>query len=97
MKPIIFAPSARDDLAAIRDYISPDDPGAAERFIGMISEQCERLARMPGIGRPRDVLRAGLRSIVVSHYVILYRETPDRVEIVRVVSGYRDMDALFDT
>jgi len=48
------------------------------------------------MGRPRDELRDGLRSHLVYRYLILYFPLPDGIEVVRVVYGGRDLQALFE-
>ena len=47
------------------------------------------------MGRARPELAADLRSFPVGNYIIFYRPIEDGVEIVRVLSGARDIDALF--
>ena len=42
-------------------------------------------------GRERPELVEGLRSFAVANHVILYFARPDGVEIVRVMSGRRDI------
>jgi toxin ParE1/3/4 len=42
-----------------------------------------------------DELLPGLRSFPVGRYLIFHRVDEDRVEIVRVLSAYRDLDSLF--
>lgn len=48
------------------------------------------------MGRKRDELLPLLRSFGVDDYLIFYRPIESGIEILRVVSGYRDLDALFD-
>lgn len=47
---------------------------------------CQRIAEM-GVARPE--VRADLRTFPVGNYLILYRQTEDGAEIVRVVHGAR--------
>jgi len=47
------------------------------------------------MGRARDELEVGLRSFPVGRYAIFYLPIPDGVEIVRVLHGARDLDAIF--
>ena len=47
------------------------------------------------IGRARDELRPGLRSFPVREYLILYSHQPGVIRILRVLSGYRYLDAMF--
>lgn len=59
-----------------------------------IAETTDRLADFPESGTPRSELGPGLRSLVVGHYLVLYRVGPDSVDIVRVVHGARELRAL---
>ncbi len=47
------------------------------------------------MGPARPDLAAGLRYFIVGNYLVLYREAPDGVEIVRVVHGARHLPNLF--
>jgi toxin ParE1/3/4 len=46
------------------------------------------------MGRPRDDLAPGLRSFVVSPYVIYFRPAGDTIEVLRVLHGRRDIDTI---
>ena len=58
--------------------------------------KCYRLTQFPAMGRKRDGLAAGVRSLPIDAHLIFYRLIEDGVEILRVVSGYQDLEALFD-
>ncbi len=49
------------------------------------------------MGINRDELEPELRSFPVEDYLIFYRPIDKGVEIVRVVSGYQDLEALFSS
>ncbi|OFV88814.1 MAG: hypothetical protein A3J75_06715 [Acidobacteria bacterium RBG_16_68_9] len=90
-----FLPEARADLHQIWDYIAEDDVEAATRLVDLVEERCTLLVRSPDIGRVRDELAPGLRSFPVGKYVIFYRRAKGGIEIVRVLSAWRDIPALF--
>jgi toxin ParE1/3/4 len=90
-----LADLAKSDLATIRHYIARDNPSAADRQIDRFFETFHRLGRNPGMGERRPDLGEELRTFSVGTYVIVFRPAPEGVRIVRVVSGYRDMEALF--
>jgi len=90
-----LAELAKTDLAEIRQYIARDKPDAADRQIARFFERFLTLARRPELGQRRPELGADLRSFAVGKYVVVYRPSSEGVEIARVVSGYRDLDALF--
>jgi toxin ParE1/3/4 len=47
------------------------------------------------IGVKRNELMPSLRSFVVDRYVIFYLPIPKGIEVVRVLHGARDLNALF--
>ena len=55
----------------------------------------EKLAVNPGIGRPRDPLLSGLQSFPSGDYLIFYIPLDDGADVVRVLNGARDIEALF--
>ena len=68
---------------------------AADRLLDTIDERCATLAQFPYIGTSRDDLLPNLRSLPVGTYLIFYLPLPDGIEVVRVLAGMRDIDALF--
>jgi toxin ParE1/3/4 len=97
---VIREAAARTDLRAIGLYIGQRSPQAARRFIRSAEQTIARLATHPGIGEPyspEDPAFEGIRLCVVTRfrsYVIVYRATEDRVEILRVLHGARDIDQI---
>ncbi len=91
-----FTVPASRDIEGIVDYIAENSGfDAAERFLSQINAQCRRLAQFPKMGRRRDELVPSLRSFPFQIYLIFYREIEGGVEIARIISGYRDLEALF--
>lgn len=95
MAVIIKRPRALSDLAEIWDYIADDSETRADVFVATIDTKFQTLAIQPGIGRLRDELATGLRSLPVGRYVIFYLSLANGVEIIRVLHGARDIDNLF--
>ena len=90
-----FTATGSRDLEDIVDTIAENSGfDAAERFLSQINAQCRRLAQFPKMGRRRDELSPSLRSFPFQVYLILYREIEGGVEIARLISGYRDLEAL---
>jgi toxin ParE1/3/4 len=65
MSVIIKRPRALSDLAEIWDYIADDSETRADSFVATIDARFHTLAKQPKIGRLRDELAAGLRSVTV--------------------------------
>ena len=75
---------ARTDLLGIVDYISDDNPDAAQRVKDDIEMKAEKLPEFPTIGRPGRV--EGTRELVAwSSYILVYQEDALTVRILRVL------------
>ena len=92
---LILSEQAKEDLVEIWLYISVDLPVSADRFIDYIYEKCGLLIESPEIGVKREELIPGIRCLSVQRYLIFYRITEHNVEIVRVLSAYRDIESVF--
>lgn len=91
----VFTRPAERDLLDIWGYIATDDVDAADRVVGEIRDAVERLVEMPRLGRLRDDLTdEPLRSWPVYSYLIFYRPDTTPLEVVRVLSGFRDLGEL---
>lgn len=91
----VQSPLAKRDLVDIWVFIAKDNPDAADRFLDHLAQKFGLLAESPEIGRRREELAPTLRSFPVGRYVIFYRAAEEGIEIVRVLSAYRDVDTLF--
>ncbi len=87
---------AIQDIEQIADYIARQAGLArADRFLSKIDAKFAKIALFPNLGRSRDEILLGLHSLPIDNYLILYMPIGQEVEILRVVSGYRDLSALF--
>ena len=84
--PVVFSAEALADLVSIRSYIALNNPSAAARIATEVIAACDRLESFPERGRIGLV--EGTRELTVVHpYVIVYRVTAMRVEILKVWHG----------
>ena len=95
MPSILLRPRAKADLGEIWDYIADDSESRADVVIDSIEQKLNLLAEQPSMGRMREILSAGLRSFPVGRYVIFYRPLEDGIDVVRVLHGTRDLEAVF--
>ena len=95
MKSHIISQPAIKDLEEIIDYFSSRNIEAGERFINEFEKKCKYLANFPNMGRSYDDIKPALRGLPLAGYIIFYRIINDGIEIIRVVSGYRDLESLF--
>src|SRR5712692_8128296 len=95
-RPLIWSPEARSDLSEIWDhYLTVAGQRVADSVARKIVGACVQLEERPFASRPRDEIRAGLRSITASPHVVFYRVSGEAAEIVRVLDGRRDLDDRF--
>jgi toxin ParE1/3/4 len=94
MKKVIHTEQARLDLFSIWDYIAEDNPNAADKLLDAIDEKCVLLGENPQLGQACPDIAPDMRYFPVRNYLILYREQPPGVELVRVLHGARDLDEL---
>ena len=86
---------AKVKYSALAEYIAHDRPDAAYRWIETIERVCGMLAENPDLGQTRNSPNHGAcRSFVSGNYVIFFRSASDGVEIIRIVRGERDLDAV---
>ena len=85
------------DLLDIVRRIRPHNPTAAVRFVEAFKSSVELLSQRPEIGRARpDLGTPETRSWRVKgfhKYLIFYESLPDRVRLLRVLHGARDLQA----
>lgn len=94
--PLVTA-RARLDLFAIWEYIASDSINAADKVIADIERSFDRLATMPGMGHTRqEIDDPRYRFWLVHSYLIVYRHDTTPIQVLRIVSGYRDLAKLFE-
>jgi toxin ParE1/3/4 len=92
----VIAPKASQDLNAISDYFVERNIEAGERILKEFNQKCQNLIQFQKMGKSYSKIRAGLRGVPLESYIIFYQVIPDGIEILRVVSGRKDLEALFD-
>ena len=88
--------AAKRDLKEIWKFIAQENLQAADYVLDNIDSVLTMLGRSPLLDRSRDELAAGLRSFPVGNFVIFYVPRRGGITVVRVLSGLRDLPALFE-
>lgn len=96
MSQYIISPEAMKDLEAIADYFYKINVEAGEKLLDEFQKKCRYLVQFPQIGRSYKEIRSYLRGLPLDGYIIFYRLGRDNIEIMRVVRGNRNLEALFD-
>lgn len=82
---------AKQDLEDIWLGLEPFGVELADQCLNELQQKFLQLQQFPGLGRSREDLAPGLRSVVVREVVILYRSLEGLLVIVRVIHGRRDL------
>jgi toxin ParE1/3/4 len=98
---ILKKPQVECDLVEHYSYIARDKIAPADRFLEAAQELFERLASEPQLGHIwQSPLRqlAGVRVCPIpspyGNYLVFYRPIEDGVEILTVIHGSRDLQAV---
>lgn len=92
---VFLSEDADTDLLNIHGYIAERNSAAAVSLAREFERKFVSPSQFPFIGRERPSLSKSVRSVLAGNYVIFYRIESDRVTILRILDGRRDIDAEF--
>jgi len=97
---VLLTQDAADDLAELHRYVARhDDPARADDLIDRLGEVLQSLAEMPERGSwPRELLALGIqefREVFYKPYRAIYRAQGQKVHILLIADGRRDLQLLF--
>jgi len=85
---IIWSPLAVDQVAVIAEYITLDNPVAAEQWVGDIFNSVKRLKKFPKSGRIiPEIQLDNFREIIFGNYRIIYRIHKNQISVLTVRNG----------
>lgn len=90
-----FTDAAIKDINDICEYIARQNSTAASQLFDAIRKKCKLVANFPNMGKSYSRLAPNLRGFIVEDYIIFYYPREDGINIIRVISGYRDFESLF--
>ena len=89
---LIWTDPCIEDLRAVRDYIGRDSDYYAADLVEQVVLSVERLLRFPKLGRVvPEAQDENIRELVHQNYRIIYRIAGERIEILTIVHGSRDL------
>jgi len=93
-----FALAAHEDLAEVLDFVEQaSSTSRAEQFLDDILRAGQLLAEHPRLGHlRRDLTPLPVRFWPVHSILLVYRPDTSPLEIVRVLSGWRDVSRLLE-
>jgi addiction module RelE/StbE family toxin len=85
---IIWSPLAVERAAEIAEYISRDNPTAAEKWIDDVFSKVEQLKSFPESGRiVPEINSKDFRELIYGNYRIIYRLEKIQVSILTIRHG----------
>lgn len=91
---VVWTEQALERLQEIDDFISQDSPARAARFVAKLLERGDSLTPFPSVGRQVPELGSkAIREVLDGNYRIVYRVTLERIEILTVFEGHRQLPA----
>ena len=87
------------DLAEIRAYIAADNPDAAQLIGSKPRGSIRSLEQFPNLGKPGRVFgtcELNTSRIGKTTYIVVYRIKREEIQILRVLPGMRDIDAILE-
>jgi toxin ParE1/3/4 len=92
---VVITAAAESDLESIADRIAQDSPARALSFIAELRRRCETLIDAPkGYALVPRYEALGIRRRPYRDYLIFYRVTGETIEILHVLHGARDYEAI---
>jgi plasmid stabilization system protein ParE len=84
--------TAEKHLDAIHAYIALDSPEYANRMVDRITRRSQQIADFPFSGRkvPEYDLEK-IREVIEGPYRLIYHIKPDRIDVLAVIHGARDV------
>ncbi len=89
---VVVSLRARSDILNIHSYLSERSPAAADRILARFSQRFDELREFPFLGPDRSEFRASLRGLLVEGYVAFHMVEANRIVIVRVIDGRKDIE-----
>ncbi len=97
MASVVRTPQARRDIAEILDGLEERSPKAADRLASAINARCQAIGQFPEMGRTRDELGPGLRSVNIQNYLLFDQIVGTEIRVMRVIHGRRNLPPILRT
>lgn len=88
---LILSRRAKEDLLEIWEFIADHDEIAADRYIDHLRDRALELLHFLELGRARNEIVSGLRSLLARNHLLFYRIERQEVQILRILHGRMDL------
>ncbi|PSF35517.1 type II toxin-antitoxin system RelE/ParE family toxin [Aphanothece hegewaldii CCALA 016] len=95
-------PQVIQDLIELATYIATDNLDASERFLTAAEETFQQISKLPQMGKQCQLSNPELAEIRqqaikgFKNHLVFYRVLNSDIEIIRVLHGARDLEAILD-
>lgn len=84
--------TALGHLSALHDYVAQDAPLYARALVDRITTRSKQIARFPRSGRTvPEYEDEAVREVFEGNYRIIYELLPERVDVLAVIHGAREL------
>ncbi len=92
-----WSPEAVEDVEAIAQYIERDSSYYAQAVVSRVVSLVESIPDQPELGRVvPEIQNPDFRERFIHKYRIIYRIKPERILVVAVIHGSRQLEPLVD-
>jgi toxin ParE1/3/4 len=93
---VVWSDDSEEDLLSIWRYGADEwSPIAADDHLRDIETTSRMLLEVPNLGKSRDELLRGVRSITADPHIIYYRISTQGIEVLRVLHQREDVSEIF--
>ncbi len=97
MSPFRLTELAKQDLLSIGRYTQKTwGTEQRNRYLTMLDDCFQLLARDPHKGRTCDEISPGYRKYHIGRHLIFYRETDEYIDIIRILHDRMDIESHFN-
>jgi toxin ParE1/3/4 len=89
---VVVSLRAQSDILDVHSYLAEHSLAAADRMLARFSERFDELCKFPLLGRDRSELGPSPRGLLIDGYIAFYIVETERIVIVRVLDGRRDIE-----
>ena len=92
-----YSEDARADIVEIGEYIAEDNRTRAQSFLGELRSFIEQIPDNPRRYRLREEWGGLVRAANYGSYLVIFEYSEDRITILRVASGRRNIADLLES
>lgn len=90
MMNLFWTETAKEDLRAIKHYISEDNPAAAKQWIERLKKRARNALYAPYSGRKvPELLKDDIRELIEGNYRIVYQVFENHLVVLTVFESHR--------